>query len=157
MITRRRFLVLMGIGLPVAAGAGTTAWAVSSDDDQRDTPRMQWGQEECTHCRMIIDDRRFAAAWIARNGDEQHFDDIGCMVAAIRADGGKAEDTRYFVQDFDADAWLDARVAIYMPLDDVRSPMNYNMAAFTPAAAARHAHHGHWTWHRLVAQLKKDE
>lgn len=156
MVSRRRFLVLIGVGLPAAAGVGAAAWALPGDEASAKEPDVQWGAEECAHCRMIIDDRRFAAAWISGDGTQAHFDDIGCMVAMVREQGEDAG-TRYFVQHYEEETWLDATAAAYVRQDGVRSPMSYNVAAYPAGAAPGGADlRGSWTWKALIEDLEKD-
>ncbi|MCC6381683.1 MAG: nitrous oxide reductase accessory protein NosL [Dehalococcoidia bacterium] len=85
---------------------------------------------------MLISDERFAAAWRGPGGDEQHFDDVGCLVSHYRAHDPGAN-ARLFVRDFGGERWLDGRTAVFVSAPGVKSPMSYNVAAFASAEAAR--------------------
>lgn len=154
MTSRRRFLVLMGSAGVLAAGAATGISLLSDDDKAvAAEPTIAYGKEACTHCGMIIDDRRFAAAWIEPKGREVHFDDIGCLVE-YREHATPPDGSRYFVHDFDHDAWLDAESATYAMSSDFHSPMAYGIAAFAGhEAAAHHEHAEVLAWGELAHHL----
>jgi hypothetical protein len=76
---------------------------------------------------MIISDERFAAALTTEVGDTAKFDDVGCLVE--HEVGGIKESTTYWVRDFKADAWLDARQATFLRSKTIASPMGFGIAA----------------------------
>ena len=92
-----------------------------------------WGRDTCTHCRMVISDRRFAAQ--VRGGPERaafKFDDIGCAVSWLAAEGWDRDAaTRVWVAAAggrgETVEWLDARQAHYVA--GPQSPMGYNFGA----------------------------
>jgi len=43
-------------------------------------PKIRYGEETCDHCRMIISEDRFAAAYRLNSGLVKKFDDIGCAI-----------------------------------------------------------------------------
>ena len=43
-------------------------------------PDIAYGKDPCANCGMLINDPRFAAAYVTRNGQARLFDDIGCMI-----------------------------------------------------------------------------
>jgi len=43
-------------------------------------PKIRYGEETCDHCRMIISEDRFAAAYRLNSGLIKKFDDIGCAI-----------------------------------------------------------------------------
>ncbi len=155
MLTRRRFLVLVGGAAPVAAGLALGVRLLPGESGGGELPSIRWGEATCAHCRMIISDSRFAAAWIEPGGREQHFDDIGCLVSALRSHE-PPHHTRYFVRDFEADAWLDATTAHYAQSDGFHTPMASGLAAFNRREAAHeHSHDGHaQAWDELVAHFE---
>src|SRR5690606_10861439 len=82
MLTRRRFLALTGFSGIAAAGLVIGYNALPSGDEPAGDgpPNISYGSDSCAHCKMIISDARFAAAWRDTNGKVLRFDDIGCMV-----------------------------------------------------------------------------
>lgn len=135
MVTRRSFLALAGGAGVVAVAAAAGIQLLPGESAPTGDPVIRYGQENCARCRMTISDARFAAAWRDPSGKEKHFDDIGCMVLSVR-DAAPADGTRYWVHDYETEAWLDAAVASYVLSRGVASPMAYGIAATaTPQAA----------------------
>lgn len=138
----------------VAAAAAASGLACSGSEASASEPKVRFGEESCSRCGMVIDDRRFAAAWITPQNDERHFDDMVCLLGAAAEEAPPAG-SRYFASDFDSETWLDATTARYVVSPDITSPMASGIAAHgTAEAADRHAHdhaastHG---WHDLPA------
>jgi len=128
MVTRRAFLSL--VGAAGAAGVATVAGIQLLPGDSAPTgdPVVRYGQENCARCRMTISDARFAAAWREPSGKEKHFDDIGCMVLQQR-ETEIPESTRFWVNDYETQTWLDAATASYVLSKSIDSPMAYGVAA----------------------------
>lgn len=156
MITRRRFLGLLGGGAVLAGGA-TGIRMMTGASTVSALPEIEYGAEQCSHCSMPIDDPRFAAAWRV-GGQERHFDDIGCLVSAYR-DGASDPSARCFVNDYHSQQWIDARAATYVLSPAIKTPMAYGVFAMADGAgAASHAGHAgmvHYTWDELVANLER--
>ena len=47
-------------------------------------PEIVVDRTSCDHCRMLISDVRYAAAVEAPNADVKVFDDIGCLLEAVK-------------------------------------------------------------------------
>ncbi|MFO0890956.1 MAG: nitrous oxide reductase accessory protein NosL [Isosphaeraceae bacterium] len=123
----KRCLALAGLAASIGLAAGCPPAAVGP-------PPLRFGQEACARCRMIISDARFAAALATESGDASKFDDVGCMVE--HEAGGFRASTAYWVRDFRADAWIDARQATFVRSRTVASPMGFDLAGVrTPPAA----------------------
>ncbi len=135
MLTRRRFLVLLGGGVAAAGGVALGVGCGSGAVDLDAMPEIQYGGERCAYCTMSIDDARFAAAWRTPAGQERHYDDIGCMVNGYRR-GGPASDTRFWVHDYRSQSWLLAGAATYLVSPAIKTPMAYGVAAFASASEA---------------------
>lgn len=156
MITRRRFLVLAGVA---GATAGTLALGVSAlpgdDGPKSGPPRIRYGEDSCAHCRMVISDARFAAAWRDGNGREEVFDDIGCMVAYQREHHPDA--ATMYVHDIDDEGWLEANDATFVIAHAITTPMATGIAALRTSHAAKALadHHGGEmkTWHEVSESL----
>ncbi len=157
MITRRRFLMLLGSG--VAAAGGIAAGIVALPGEEASAfPEIAYGEERCAFCGMQIDDPRFAAAWRTAQGTERHFDDIGCMVGTYRRDRPDG-DTRFFVHDYRNEAWLNAAVAIYVVAPEIKTPMAWAVLAVPDQEAARalpaYASAPTYAWELLLEHLEK--
>ncbi|GHT90876.1 hypothetical protein AGMMS49545_05560 [Betaproteobacteria bacterium] len=102
---------------------------------------IYWDRDTCTHCGMVISDRRFAAQINADSGQVRKFDDIGCLLTWLRDQAAtqpwtSAETMRFWVAARDNSAehptWLDPRTAHYLAQS---SPMGYNFVAVAQAQA----------------------
>jgi len=133
-MTRRRFL-RVAIGGAAAAAAAPALWALGTRrGDESGTPEITYGRDRCEQCGMIIGDRRFAAA--TRRGSTVHrFDDIGCLIRRS-ADAVASSHAQGFVHDAGTEAWIDAPRAWYVRSPAIRTPMNYNIAAYADKAEA---------------------
>ena len=157
MISRRKFIVLSAVGAVAAGAAVLGVLALPGEQRHSGLPSLRYGAERCAYCGMSIDDARFAAAWRDAEGNEQHFDDIGCMVNAGRKrdPGGDAE---WFVHDFRDQSWLDAQSATYVISDAIKTPMAYGLIAFSRAddAKARAGQGGiAFTWAGVLQNLER--
>lgn len=108
--------------------------ACQSADVFEEPPEILYGQDICAECSMIINDPRFAAAYVTTEGQIRLFDDIGDMLA---------HDTRiqeevqvYWVHDFNSEKWTRATEATFVLNNELLSPMSWGVAAFKTAADA---------------------
>lgn len=136
MVTRRAFLALAGGAGVVAVTAVAGVQLLPGESKPSGDPVIKYGQENCARCRMTISDAKFAAAWRDPSGKEKHFDDIGCMVLAMR-DAAPPEGARFWVHDYESEAWLDAATASYAISKGIDSPMAYGIAAAATTQAAQ--------------------
>ena len=130
----------------LAAGAALIACG-RAPREARPVP-IAIGRDECTWCRMTIDDARLAAEFVHRDGAPALFGEVGCLLswrAANPAAPGAA-----FVADAESGAWLDARRAAYV-VGATRTPMLFNITAHVAAPAAVPAG-GVVTWESLLEQ-----
>lgn len=105
----------------------------------RPAPRpIALGQENCRHCHMTVSDPRFAAELVTTTGLVYAFDDVGCLAAFVR--DGKVPAARVhslWVYDYlEPDSLLDARRAVYLRSDSLRTPMASGLAALRPGPGA---------------------
>jgi len=137
MVTRRRFLALLGV-TSAAAGAAAAGFTLLPGDDKdagSGPPAIRFGEDSCATCGMVIADARFAAAWRDASGTAARFDDTGCMVKLLREQDPGATAT-FYVRDYSDESWVDAPAAAYVVSDEVKSPMAYGIAAFASNEAA---------------------
>lgn len=92
---------------------------------------ITYGREACTHCKMTIMDKRFAAEIITSKGKAIKFDDFGCLLSWLKSEKFKDPGAMIFVADFDHPGgdFLNARNAIFTRDETFKSPMNGNLAA----------------------------
>lgn len=121
-IQRHRFglllLFFLAILLLVACG---------SEIDFDAPPDIVYGEDVCERCSMIINEARYAAAYVTEDGQAHRFDDIGGMLAY---NAELADDVVVFwVHDFDSEEWLRADEAHYVKGDHM-TPMGFGIIAF---------------------------
>lgn len=98
-----------------------------------------YGKDSCTHCKMTIMDKRFAAELITAKGKLFKFDAAECMASYLKenpdiANNGKSV---FLVNDFGgAGKFSDARKAFFLRDSSLSSPMGGNLAAFVTRSAA---------------------
>lgn len=90
-------------------------------------PKIRWGEEPCTHCRMLISDPKFAAALTLQTGEVRKYDDLGCLLKDYAA--YRAKTHRVWVRRYDGDEWLNAKQAWFVRGKQLHSPMGYGIAA----------------------------
>ena len=99
---------------------------------------IAYGQEVCRHCHMTVADPRFAAELVTSTGRVYVFDDVGCLAAFVAA--GEVPGDRIhslWVYDFARpEALLDAKTAVYLRVDSLRTPMGSHLAALRAGPAA---------------------
>lgn len=94
---------------------------------------VAWDRDTCERCQMVISDRAFAAQVRSADGRLHRFDDPGCAVLWLDDHANDAPAREIWVRAVDADGWLDARRARYVPVP--RTPMGYGFGASQAAGA----------------------
>lgn len=121
------FFLFLSLLLALTAACG-------ADTNRDEPPEIVYGQDTCDLCEMLIDDPRFAAAYVTEAGEVRRFDDIGDML--VDAQEQQAAVYRYWVHDYGSEAWVDAAQATFVRQPEMVTPMGWGVAAFaTPADA----------------------
>ncbi len=102
--------------------------ACSSGPDLETPPDIRYGEDSCDRCLMIINEARYAAAYVTDDGETRRFDDIGGMVAYTQE--VSEEVAVFWVHDFDTEEWLKGEAAFYVAGDQA-TPMGFGIVAFT--------------------------
>ncbi|HSM55463.1 MAG TPA: nitrous oxide reductase accessory protein NosL [Candidatus Sulfomarinibacteraceae bacterium] len=102
--------------------------ACGGADDAAGPPEIRYGEDVCDQCNMIINEPRFAAAYVTEPGETRRFDDLGEMFLyahdqdeAVRA---------FWVHDLHSEEWLEADNASYVYNPELVTPMGWGVAAF---------------------------
>lgn len=105
---------------------------------------INYGHDACTHCRMTIMDKHFAAELITSKGKTFKFDDFGCLLKYVKDEHFDTKDALVFVADFNhpEGEFLDARHAVFIYDETFGSPMNGNFAATVSEAKANELNAG---------------
>lgn len=103
---------------------------------------IEYGRDTCAECRMHISERGFSAELREPSGAVSKYDDIGCMLRVVRAEGGGLREG--WVEDNGSGAWVPLKEAVFVRGGDTKTPMNHGVVAFKEpqAASAYIAVHG---------------
>jgi copper chaperone NosL len=95
-------------------------------------------EANCSHCRMAVSQREFAAEVVTVSGSVDTFDDIGCLGIWVK-EHQPPESAGLFVVDHDTGEWVDAREAFFVLSKKLPTPMSSGLAAFKTEESARAA------------------
>ena len=123
------------VGIIILLVAFTFLAACASQVDPSQPPEIFYGEDVCSECGMIISDPRFAAAYYTTDGDSKQFDDIGGM--AVHHAENKEIIAQFWVHDFDTEEWLKADQAYFVMSDQIHSPMDFGIVAFSNQIRAK--------------------
>lgn len=90
-------------------------------------PTIEIGNAQCSRCRMSIDDGKYAAARQV-GPTVTIYDDMGELFEDRLQHPADQEESAW-VRDYQTQKWLDARTALYLESDSIRSPMAYGIIA----------------------------
>lgn len=99
---------------------------------------IDYGNDECTHCKMTIMDNKYGTEIITQKGKVFKFDSIECLVNYYHA---KPEEQKKFktflITNFSkAPEFTDATKAFYLLSENLPSPMGENLTGFGDKAFA---------------------
>jgi copper chaperone NosL len=118
----------------LAVAAAALAAAVTAACGSPGPRPIAWGEEVCRHCHMTIADPRFAAELVTTRGRVYVFDDVGCLAAFVASEAiaPSAVHSLWAHHFLRPDSMLDARAAIYLRVDSLRTPMGSHVVAIAP-------------------------
>ena len=133
------------LGVVICALLLTAACGASAEGP----PAIDVDRTACSHCGMLVSEPLYAAAYQVPGADARVFDDIGCLLDALRlgADAPRSGQAgiRFWFHDAGDGAWIDGASAVFVSSAEIRTPMGGGFIAFRDAAAAQQAavtHHG---------------
>jgi copper chaperone NosL len=116
------------LGITILFLATLFVASCGSEPDFDQPPDIRYGEDTCERCLMIINEARYAAAYVTTDGEARRFDDVGGMVDYHKE---MAEDVAVFwVHDYDTEEWLKAESAHFVTSDGQYTPMGYGIVAF---------------------------
>lgn len=97
---------------------------------------IHYGSDECTHCKMMITDNRFAAQLVTDKGKAYKFDAIECMSGYLEDHPELRPVTSGWIQNFDQPGtWIPAAKSYLVQSEVIRSPMGAHILAFSSEKA----------------------
>ena len=119
---------------------------------------LKIGVDICHLCKMGIADTKFGSEIITRKGKVFKFDDIGCMVNFMKSGGiEEKEISQTLVVNFEKqNDFIDTGKAVFVNSEAIKSPMGFNIAAFSNADAANKVVREEKTlsWKELYQQIE---
>ena len=91
-------------------------------------PKINYGRDVCSECRMIISDPKFSALFVDAGGESFKFDDMGCM--QLYEARNHPEIKSIWVRDYESQQWLDGSKAFFVFSTSLVTPMGHGIAAF---------------------------
>ena len=109
-------------------------WAAACGAKAMGPPEIVVDRTACSHCDMLVSEPIYAAAFQTRGSEPRLFDDIGCLLDALRTE--TAPPMTVWVQDAAGGGWLDAGDAVFVASPAVRTPMGGGLLAYADATVA---------------------
>lgn len=100
--------------------------------------KINYGDDHCYHCDMTVVDKTHAAQYVTKKGRQYAFDAVECLV--MKLDKEKNEDAMAFILVADyanPGNLVDAKTAIYLISEKIKSPMGANLSAFSSKEVAQ--------------------
>ncbi|HLK09766.1 MAG TPA: nitrous oxide reductase accessory protein NosL [Candidatus Binatia bacterium] len=125
--------LLLGVGLAVAAlVAGVVfLWPTSRTDPEP----IRYGRDACAYCRMLISQPGFAGEMRDHAGTLTKYDDVGCLLAAIRR--AHDEIPAAWVEDHASGELVPLLAASFVRAPAAATPMGHGVVAFRDSAAGQ--------------------
>ncbi len=97
---------------------------------------LNYGTDVCQFCKMTLMDKKFGAELVTDKGKVYKFDDMNCFLNFYNSD---YEETSHFshvlvVNYLNPGNLINARDAFYLKANEIRSPMDGQVAAFESKA-----------------------
>ncbi|WP_042355550.1 nitrous oxide reductase accessory protein NosL [Bacillus rubiinfantis] len=119
-------LLLLFVLLLVVSGCGKTDYKPAAINEETD---------KCDVCNMAVKDDGFAAQIVLENEKNLLFDDIGCLYK-WKDENKDKKIGNSFIKDYQSKEWLELDQASFVYEKSIRTPMAYNVIAFSDKKAA---------------------
>ena len=123
-------------GIPIGAAAAVLTVFFVSCSAQPEP--FKYGTDACHTCKMGIVDTKFGNEIITKKGKLYKFDDIGCTIRFMKSGSLQQKDiAQTVVINYEKkNEFLDVNTASFAVSEEIKSPMNFNTAAFADKEAA---------------------
>jgi copper chaperone NosL len=117
---------------------------------------LKIGSDVCHLCKMGVADPKFGSEIITGKGKIYKFDDIGCMIRYMKADGiEKKNISRTVVVNYEKqNDFIDADKAVLIISESTKSPMGFNIAAFSSKESAMKIEGKIFSWKDLYNKIE---
>jgi copper chaperone NosL len=98
---------------------------------------IHFGSDQCDYCRMMITEQEFASQAVNMQGRAFKFDSVECMAAFDLTAENQENIHSLWVPDFqNRGEWIEAKSAVYLHSETLRSPMGLFLSAYADRASA---------------------
>jgi copper chaperone NosL len=100
---------------------------------------LYYGKDACHFCKMVLMDKSFGSELVTEKGKIYKFDDTNCMMNFLESDQiqGEVMAIKLVVDYSQPEKLIPVEHAFFLKSDEIRSPMNSELAAFGTAQAMR--------------------
>lgn len=109
-------------------------WAGACTTRAAGPPVIAIDRSACSRCGMLISEPAHAAAIRLADGNDLLFDDIGCLVAAVRS--LPSTGVSYWFHDAVDGNWIEGASPVFLASDSLRTPMGGGILAYRTREAA---------------------
>lgn len=105
---------------------------------------LRFGKDGCHRCKMTLTDNKFGAEIVTTKGKIYKFDDINCMLGFYNSEKMPPEKFQdVLIIDFsNPEKLIDAKKALYIKSESIKTPMASNIAAFESEYSAKKVNSG---------------
>ncbi|MEW6271823.1 MAG: nitrous oxide reductase accessory protein NosL [Thermodesulfobacteriota bacterium] len=124
-------LAVLGAALAAIVSVVLFLWPAPASGPQQ----IAYGRDTCARCRMILSRPGFAGEVRDADGALAKYDDVGCMLDAMRVHRGPMPEA--WVEDHAGGGFVPLLTATLVRAPAVDTPMGHGLVAFADAAEAR--------------------
>jgi copper chaperone NosL len=121
---------------------------------------INYGKDHCYNCDMTIVDNTHAAQYVTKKGRSYSFDAVECLIWKLVKDNNEDNMEYILVADYvNSGKLIDAKSAVYLISDNIKSPMGANLSAFSSKHQALNLKNKYggelYNWKEIKKQLLK--
>ena len=121
---------------------------------------INYDEDECHRCKMIISDSRYGTEAITHKGKIFKYDAIECLIPSMLKDEAGNLDQMFVTDYYSPKTFISANEASYLISKNLPSPMGGFLTAFASTEAAKKAQNEYngdiYTWESLLEKYKND-
>ncbi|MFK5981913.1 MAG: nitrous oxide reductase accessory protein NosL [Flavobacteriaceae bacterium] len=121
---------------------------------------IKYGQDHCYHCDMTVVDKTHAAQYVTKKGRSYAFDAAECLIWKLQKENNEDQMAFILVTDYNRpETLIEAKSAIYLISEKIKSPMSANLSAFKSEEEAQKALKEYggklYNWDEIKTQLAR--
>lgn len=98
---------------------------------QNNPEPIEYGHDDCAHCRMVISDQKFGGELITQKGKIYKFDSIECMASYYRTVNIDDVHSLWTMDFSNPGVWVKADGAYYLRSKNLPSPMGMFLSSYS--------------------------